>query len=102
MNLTKSFDLFRNRSLLILGLSESVSNIGNWITMLAVFAMVVFQDSRVCPTWNSTKFKTPARPAPGRFGNPREMRHVIIPSELRKLFRDVESLLDLPEETEHD
>ena len=32
----------RNRSLIILGLSESVSNVGNWITMMAVFAMIVF------------------------------------------------------------
>jgi MFS family permease len=32
-----------NRSLLTIGFSESVSNIGNWITMMAVFAMVVFK-----------------------------------------------------------
>jgi MFS family permease len=32
-----------NRSLLTIGFSESVSNIGNWITMMAVFTMVVFQ-----------------------------------------------------------
>lgn len=31
-----------NRSLLILGFSESVSGIGNWLTMLAVFTLVVF------------------------------------------------------------
>jgi MFS family permease len=35
--------LFRNRSLVVLGASESVSNIGNWITMMAVFAMIVFK-----------------------------------------------------------
>ncbi len=35
--------IFRNRSLVVIGLSESISNIGNWITMMAVFAMVVFQ-----------------------------------------------------------
>jgi MFS family permease len=35
--------LFRNRSLVILGASESVSNIGNWITMMAVFALIVFK-----------------------------------------------------------
>jgi MFS family permease len=34
--------VLHNRSLIILGLSESVSNIGNWITMMAVFAMIVF------------------------------------------------------------
>jgi MFS family permease len=33
----------RNRSLLILGFAESVSGIGNWITMMAVFALVVFR-----------------------------------------------------------
>ncbi len=33
----------RNRSLLIVGAAESVSGIGNWITMMAVFAIVVFQ-----------------------------------------------------------
>lgn len=33
----------RGRSLLILGLAESVSGIGNWITMMAVFALVVFR-----------------------------------------------------------
>ncbi len=35
--------LVRNRSLLILGVAESVSGIGNWITMMAVFALVVFR-----------------------------------------------------------
>jgi MFS family permease len=35
--------ILRNRSLLTIGFSESVSNIGNWITMMAVFAMVVFK-----------------------------------------------------------
>jgi MFS family permease len=32
-----------NRSLIILGFSESVSGIGNWITMMAVFALIVFK-----------------------------------------------------------
>lgn len=32
-----------NRALLTLGFSETVSGIGNWITMMAVFAMVVFR-----------------------------------------------------------
>ena len=41
MNELKS--VFRNRSLLILGFAESVSNTGNWITMMAVFAMIVFK-----------------------------------------------------------
>jgi len=35
--------LLKNRSLLILGLAESVSNIGNWITMMALFALVLFR-----------------------------------------------------------
>ncbi len=35
--------IFRNRSLITIGLSESVSNIGNWVTMMAVFAMIVFR-----------------------------------------------------------
>ena len=30
-------------SLITIGISESVSNIGNWITMMAVYAMVVFK-----------------------------------------------------------
>jgi MFS family permease len=35
--------LLGNHSLLILGFAESVSGIGNWITMLAVFSIVVFR-----------------------------------------------------------
>jgi MFS family permease len=34
--------VLNNRSLLILALSESVSSVGTWITMMAVFAMIVF------------------------------------------------------------
>lgn len=34
--------LLQNRSLLLLAVAESVSGIGNWITMLAIFAIVVF------------------------------------------------------------
>lgn len=34
--------IWHNRSLLILGFSESVSNTGNWITMMAVFSLVIF------------------------------------------------------------
>jgi len=36
-------NILHNRSLLTIGISESVSNIGNWITMMAVFAMIVFK-----------------------------------------------------------
>jgi MFS family permease len=35
--------MIKNRSLMILGISESVSNIGNWITMMAVLTMVLFK-----------------------------------------------------------
>jgi MFS family permease len=35
--------MFQNRSLIIIGVSESVSNTGNWITMMAVLAMIVFR-----------------------------------------------------------
>ena len=35
--------ILRNRSLVIIGIAESVSGIGNWVTMLAVFAIVVFR-----------------------------------------------------------
>jgi MFS family permease len=35
--------MFSNRRLLILGISESVSNTGSWITMMAVYAMLVFR-----------------------------------------------------------
>ncbi len=35
--------MLHNRSLLIIGIAESVSGVGNWITMLAVFAIVVFR-----------------------------------------------------------
>lgn len=35
--------LFKNRTLLILGLAESISGIGDWITMMAVLAMLVFR-----------------------------------------------------------
>ncbi|MGA9396814.1 MAG: MFS transporter [Anaerolineaceae bacterium] len=35
--------LIKNRSLVIIGISESVSNIGNWITMMAVLALVLFR-----------------------------------------------------------
>ncbi|HET8913845.1 MAG TPA: MFS transporter [Ktedonobacteraceae bacterium] len=34
--------LLKNRSLLIIGLAESVSGIGNWITIMAIFAIIVF------------------------------------------------------------
>jgi MFS family permease len=35
--------ILNNRSLLILGLAESVSNLGNWITMMALYALVMFR-----------------------------------------------------------
>lgn len=35
--------ILSNRSLIILGLAESVSGIGNWITFMAVLAMLVFR-----------------------------------------------------------
>ncbi len=35
--------IFREKNLLILGLAESVSGIGDWITMMAVLAMLVFR-----------------------------------------------------------
>lgn len=34
--------LLHNRALLILGAAEAISGIGNWITMLAIFTMVIF------------------------------------------------------------
>ena len=34
--------ILKNRSLVLIGVAETVSGIGNWITMMAVFAMVVF------------------------------------------------------------
>lgn len=36
--------MIKNRSLVTLGFSESVSNTGNWITMMAVYAMIVFRN----------------------------------------------------------
>ncbi len=35
--------ILKNRSLLIMGIAESISNTGNWITMLAVFSIIVFE-----------------------------------------------------------
>lgn len=35
--------ILKNRSLLILGLAESVSSVGNWITMMALYALVMFR-----------------------------------------------------------
>ncbi len=35
--------LLRNRALLIVGLAESVSGVGNWVTGLAVYALVIFR-----------------------------------------------------------
>ncbi len=35
-------EILHNRSLLLLGLAESISNIGNWVTVMAIYAIVVF------------------------------------------------------------
>jgi MFS family permease len=35
--------ILRNRFLLILGISESVSGVGNWVTTMAVLALIVFR-----------------------------------------------------------
>lgn len=35
--------IFRNRSLIIMAISESVSSVGSWITMMAVFSLVIFK-----------------------------------------------------------
>lgn len=35
--------IIRNRSLVIMAISESVSNVGSWITMMAVFSLVIFK-----------------------------------------------------------
>jgi MFS family permease len=34
--------IFRNRALLTIGISQSVSGVGNWITMLSIFSLIVF------------------------------------------------------------
>lgn len=36
-------EIVRNRSLVILGIAESISNVGNWITIMALYALIVFQ-----------------------------------------------------------
>jgi MFS family permease len=38
-------EVLKNRSLWIIGIAESVSNTGSWITMIAVFTMLVFNGS---------------------------------------------------------
>ena len=35
-------EIIHNRSLLLLGLAESISNVGNWITIMALYAIIVF------------------------------------------------------------
>lgn len=35
--------IIKNRSLVIMAVSESVSNVGSWITMMAVFSLVIFK-----------------------------------------------------------
>lgn len=36
-------DILSNKKLLLLGTAETISNIGNWITMMAIFSLLVFQ-----------------------------------------------------------
>ncbi|MCB0077746.1 MAG: MFS transporter [Anaerolineales bacterium] len=36
-------ELLRNRSLLVIGVAESISNVGNWLTMMALFALLIFR-----------------------------------------------------------
>jgi MFS family permease len=36
-------ETLRNRSLLIIGISEAVSNTGSWISMMAVFGLIIFR-----------------------------------------------------------
>ncbi len=36
-------NILKNRSLVIMAISESVSSIGSWITMMAVFSLVIFK-----------------------------------------------------------
>jgi MFS family permease len=79
--------LFRNRSLLILGFSESVSGVGNWITMMAVYALVVFRgDGSVIQT--SAIFVAGllptliASPAAGWLCDRYDRKHLMIASEL--------------------
>lgn len=36
-------NVLQNRTLLIIGVAESISQIGDWITMMAVFALVIFR-----------------------------------------------------------
>lgn len=42
MNHTNT-NLFRNRTLITIGLAEAISQIGDWITMMAIFALLVFR-----------------------------------------------------------
>ena len=41
--MTNYSSLLHNRSLVLLGLSETISGIGSWITMMAVLAMLIFR-----------------------------------------------------------
>ncbi len=41
--MSTNFKLLHNRTLLTIGLAESISGIGDWVTMMAVFAMLVFR-----------------------------------------------------------
>jgi MFS family permease len=35
--------IYKNRTLVLIGTAEAISNIGDWITMLAIFALLVFK-----------------------------------------------------------
>ncbi len=35
--------LLKNRTLVTIGVAESISGIGDWITMMAIFAILVFR-----------------------------------------------------------
>lgn len=37
--------VLKNRSVMIIGIAESVSGLGNWITVMAVFALVIFRNN---------------------------------------------------------
>ena len=79
--------IVRNRSMLILGTAESVSNIGNWITMMAIFALIVFRgDGSV--TQSSGIFLAGllpvlfASPLAGRLADRLDRKWLMIASEL--------------------
>jgi MFS family permease len=40
---TNHSHIYKNRTLVLIGAAEAISNIGDWITMLAIFALLVFK-----------------------------------------------------------